>query len=81
MSLFSLIFYCILVTLFQIFFLSELCVAPEAKGGFEKEPSRSFSLTKLRKNLFHQSMIFNIYLYFLINLKMLLSAFNSSNFF
>ncbi|XP_034284388.1 pejvakin isoform X3 [Erythrolamprus reginae] len=33
----------------------ELCVAPESKGGFEKEPSRSFSLTKLRKNLFHRN--------------------------
>ncbi|XP_032087879.1 pejvakin [Thamnophis elegans] len=33
----------------------ELCVTPESKGGFEKEPSRSFSLTKLRKNLFHRN--------------------------
>ncbi|XP_015674337.2 pejvakin isoform X1 [Protobothrops mucrosquamatus] len=33
----------------------ELCVAPESKGGFEKEPSRSFSLTKLRKNLFRRN--------------------------
>ncbi|XP_053140123.1 pejvakin [Hemicordylus capensis] len=32
----------------------ELCVTPESKGGFEKEPSTSFSLIKLRNRLFHR---------------------------
>ncbi|KAH0621539.1 hypothetical protein JD844_022933 [Phrynosoma platyrhinos] len=33
----------------------ELCVTPESKGGFEKEPSRSFSFTRLRNTLFHRN--------------------------
>ncbi|XP_053266122.1 pejvakin isoform X1 [Podarcis raffonei] len=32
----------------------ELCVTPESKGGFEREPSRTFSLIKLR-NLFYRN--------------------------
>ncbi|KAM7153519.1 pejvakin isoform 1-T1 [Macrochelys suwanniensis] len=33
----------------------EFCVTPVSKGGFEKEQSGSFSLNKLRRNLFHRN--------------------------
>nr|XP_033801535.1 pejvakin isoform X1 [Geotrypetes seraphini] len=35
----------------------ELCVTSASKGGFEKEQSRSFSLSKLRRSLFHSDMM------------------------
>ncbi|XP_053554481.1 pejvakin-like [Bombina bombina] len=34
----------------------EFCVSTTAKGGFEKEPSRSFSLNTLRNNLFRSGI-------------------------
>lgn len=40
-------------------------MTPISKGGFEKEKSGSSSLTKLRRlknNLFHRSMTFDIYI-------------------
>ncbi|KAM4698337.1 pejvakin isoform 1-T1 [Rhinophrynus dorsalis] len=37
----------------------ELCVSTASKGGFEKEPSRSFSLNSLRNNLYRSGIIFS----------------------
>ncbi|KAE8580785.1 hypothetical protein XENTR_v10024542 [Xenopus tropicalis] len=36
----------------------ELCVSTASKGGFEKEPTRSFSLNTLRNNLYRSGIFF-----------------------